>query len=216
MINKGGIWYIHIVVEFESMQCKGTAVVGIDLGLNFIAVTSTGCKIEGKSRQQFKEKKARVRASLQSKGTRGARKVLRRISGRENRRIRQENHVISKQLIEESRRHDCGIIRMEQLKNIRDRTKTWNKHRNYMIAGWSFYQLQRFVTYKSSAFGITVELVNPAYTSQTCHRCLKLGSRKGELFSCLTCGKLHADVNASQVIALGGAACKPARISSLS
>jgi transposase len=83
-----------------------------------------------------------------------------------------------------------------------------------MIAGWSFYQLQQFVTYKAAVFGISVELVNPAYTSQTCCHCLKLGSRNRERFNCLTCGEEHADVNASRVIALGGVACKPTRISS--
>ncbi len=85
-----------------------------------------------------------------------------------------------------------------------------------MVAGWSFYQLQQFVIYKAAACGIAVELINSAYTSQTCYKCLKLGSRKGELFNCLTCGEEHADVNASHVIALGGAACNPARISSVS
>ena len=104
---------------------------------------------------------------------------------------------------------------MEQLKGIRNKTKTWNKHLNRMVAGWSFYQLQQFLSYKAAAQGISVELINPAYTSQTCHHCLQLGSRQGERFTCLTCGEQHADVNASHVIALGGAACKPARISNL-
>jgi transposase len=102
---------------------------------------------------------------------------------------------------------------MEQLKDIRSKTKTWSKHLNQMVAGWSFYQLQQFVTYKAAAFGNAVEFVNPAYTSQTCHHCLKSGSRKGERFTCLPRGEQHADVNASHMIALGGAACKPARIS---
>ena len=102
---------------------------------------------------------------------------------------------------------------MEQLKDIRSKTKTLSKHLNQMVAGWSFYQLQQFVTYKAAAFGIAVEFVNPAYTSQTCHRCLNLGSRKGERFTCLPCSEQHADVNASHVIALGLAACKPAQIS---
>ena len=88
--------------------------------------------------------------------------------------------------------------------------------RNRMVAGWSFYQLQQFVTYKAAVAGITVELINPAYTSQTCHLCLQLGSRNQEHFTCLTCGEQHADINASHVIALGGAVCKPARISSTS
>ena len=61
-----------------------------------------------------------------------------------------------------------------------------------MTAGWNFYQLQQFVEYKAAKAGITIEYVNPAYTSQTCHQCLKLGSRKGERFSCATCGEQHA------------------------
>ena len=85
-----------------------------------------------------------------------------------------------------------------------------------MVAGWSFYQLQQFVIYKAAVIGIAVEFVDPAYTSQTCHSCLELGSREGERFSCTTCGESHADINAACVISLGGAACKPARISGVS
>ena len=213
VINKAGIWYIHIVCEFKEISCSGDGVMGVDLGINNIATTSTGMQIKGSDRQQFKQKRASVRASLQSKGKQSTKKVLKKLSGYENRRIKYENHVLSKQLIEEAKRHNCGTIRMEQLKDIRAKTKTWNKHLNRTVAGWSFYQLQRFVEYKAAAVGITVEFVNPAYTSQTCHHCLKLGSRNGEHFNCLTCGEQHADVNASHVIALGGVACKPARIS---
>jgi putative transposase len=212
VINKGGVWYIHIVVEVKEELSGGNGIMGIDLGLNNIATTSTGLRIEGKDRRDFKKKRAKVRASLQSKGSRSAKKVLKKLSGYEHIRIKHENHVLSRQLVEEAKRHNCGVIRMEQLKDIRSKTKTWNKHLNRMVAGWSFYQLQQFVQYKASVVGISVEFVNPAYTSQTCRHCLKLGSRNGERFYCLTCGEEHADVNASHVIALGGAACKPARI----
>lgn len=214
IIKKGKEWYIHIVVEFEKPPIDGDGVMGIDLGINNIATTSTGMRIEGKSRQEFKQTRAKVRASLQSKGKQSTKKVLKKLSGYENRRIKHENHVLSKQLVEEAKRHNCGVIRMEQLKDIRVKTKTWNKHLNRMVAGWSFYQLQQFVEYKAAACGIAVEFVNPAYTSQTCHQCLNLGSRNGEHFNCLTCGEQHADVNASHVIALGGAFCKQARIRS--
>jgi len=214
VINKGGVWTIHIVVEFEVYPKNGDGVMGVDLGITNIATTSTGLRIEGKGRQDFKQKRAKVRASLQSKGKQSTKKVLKKLSGYENRKIKHENHVLSKQLVEEAKRHKIGVIRFEQLKDIRSRTKTWNKHLNRMVAGWSFYQLQQFVEYKAAAFGISVEFVNPAYTSQTCHQCFNLGSRNGEQFNCLTCGKQHADVNASHVIALGGAACKPARIRS--
>ena len=214
VINKAGVWYIHIAVAFESGSVSGDGVMGIDLGVNNIATSSTGLRIEGKTRQEFKQTRAKVRASLQSKGKQSTKKVLKRISGKEARIIKHENHVLSKQLVEEAIRHSCGVIRMEHLKDIRTRTKTWNKHLNRMVAGWSFYQLQQFVEYKSAAVGISVEYINPAFSSQTCHQCFNLGSRKGEQFNCLTCGEQHADVNASHVIALGGVACKPARIRS--
>jgi putative transposase len=214
VINKSGVWYIHIVVEVLTDTFSGDGVMGIDLGVNNIATTSTGLRIEGKARQEFKQNRAKVRASLQSKGKQSTKKVLKKLSGYETRRIKHENHILSKQLVEEAKRHKCGVIRMEQLKEIRSKTKTWNKHLNRMVAGWSFYQLQQFVEYKAAASGIAIEYVNPAYTSQTCHQCLNLGYRKGEHFNCLACGEQHADVNASHVIALGGAACKPARIRS--
>jgi len=74
-----------------------------------------------------------------------------------------------------------------------------------MIAGWSFYQLQQFVKDKAAICGISVKFVSPQYTSQTCHQCYQLGSRKGEWFYCSTCGESHADINAACVISLGGA-----------
>ena len=215
VLKKPDGWYIHMVIEYEETVCTGKNQIGIDLGITNIAATSTGLKIEGHSRQAFKEERGKIRASLQTKGTKGAKEVLKKISGKEKRRIRHENHVLSKQLVFEAKRHDCGLIRMEQLKEIRCRTKTWNKHLNRMIAGWSFYQLQQFVKYKAAICGISVEFVSPQYTSQTCHQCYQLGSRKGERFYCSTCGESHADINAACVISLGGAVCKPARISNL-
>lgn len=215
VLCKAGVWYIHMVIEVEPSFCEGTATMGIDLGIKKIATSSTSLQISGEGRQAFKSKCAKTRASLQSKQTQGAKKVLKKNSGKEQRRIRHENHVLSKQLVEEAKRHNCGIIRMEQLKAIRERTRTWNKHLNRMVAGWSFFQLQKFVVYKASLVGISVEFVDPSYTSQTCHQCLQLGSRKGERFNCLACGDCDADYNAACVISLGGAACKPARISSM-
>ena len=215
VIKKGCFWYIHIVVEVENAKVLDGGILGIDCGITNIVATSNGTMIQGRSRQEFKQLRAKVRASLQSKGSEGSKKVLKRLSGKENRRIRYENHVISKQIVEEAQRHNCGLIRMERLTHIRQKTKTWNKHLNRMVAGWSFFQLQKFVAYKAEELGIAIEFVDPAYTSKTCHKCLCLGSRTGERFTCLTCGEQHADVNASHVIALGGAACKPARISSL-
>lgn len=209
VVRKKHRWDIHIVVEDADPEPSGGPPMGVDMGIRNTAATSMGTLHDGSARQEFKARRAKVRASLQSKGTPGAKRVLARLSGYENRRIRHENHVLSKSIVSEAQRHGCGVIRMEQLRAIRERTRTWNKHRNRMMAGWSFGQLQAFVSYKAKRAGIGVELVNPAYTSQTCHRCGLLGTRDQDSFLCTTCGPFHADINAAWNIAGGGVVNRP-------
>ena len=53
--------------------------------------------------------------------------------------------------------------------------------------------------------GVPVVLVDPAYTSKTCHLCGHRGYRSGLRFICTTCGVFDADLNAAQNIAARGA-----------
>lgn len=205
IVKKGNDWYIHIGIKRDvSKKSTSTKPMGIDAGIKNTAYTSEKLAFSGETISEYKAKRNKIRASLQSKGTRGAKRVLKRLSGKEKRFTRHTNHVISKKLVADAKRHDCGIVRMERLKDIRAKTKTWNKHRNRMTANWSYYQLQQFVDYKSAEVGLTFELIDPFLTSQTCHVCSQLGSRNGEQFKCLTCGDMHADYNAACNIASGG------------
>jgi IS605 OrfB family transposase len=197
-------WFIHIVVDENPPEKKGGPPLGIDLGIRNIATMSTGKQINGAKAQAIKKRYAKIRASLQSKGTRGSKRVLRRLSGRERRFISWTNHNASKSIIREAVVHGRGIIRFENLKGIRERTKCWNKHRNRMISGWSFGELQTFTEYKAERAGLLIEFVNPAWTSQTCSKCRAKGVRSGEVFTCTTCGMMDADANASVNIAAGG------------
>src|SRR3990167_6029225 len=70
-------WYLNIVVEEEELPLKEGPAVGIDLGLINTVYTSTEFFLEGASRQDFKKQRAKIRASLQSKATRGSHKKLR-------------------------------------------------------------------------------------------------------------------------------------------
>jgi IS605 OrfB family transposase len=208
VVLHGKTWFIHIVIDEERPNSKTDPekCLGVDLGINNIAVLSTGTSFSGKALQSYKEKCGRVRASLQSKRTKGSKKVLRRLSGRERRFIRDANHRVSKQIVAEALSGGYGVIRLERLRNIRVRTKSWNKHLNRMISGRSFGQLQDFTRYKAEREGINTEEINPAYSSQTCHVCFSRGLRNGKTFSCPTCGLVtDADLNAAKVIAAGGA-----------
>ncbi len=202
--SKAG-YFVNIVTEIDVPDATGGGVLGIDLGIRNIAVTSTGKKFDGKAIRQFREERWRIRASLQSKGTRGAKIVLRKLSGYEGRGMTLENHRIAKAIVAEAVKNGCSLIRMEELRGIRDRLKVPNRHRNRMVSLWAFAQLQEFVRYKAAGKGIAFETINPAYTSQTCSSCGKLGIRNREIFCCTTCDvTLNADLNAARNIA-GGA-----------
>ena len=201
----GKQWDLNIVVEDDDASSPGDSTMGVDLGIRNTAATSFGSLHSGETRRAYKAERQRVRSSFQSKGSKGAKRALRRLSGKERNRIRHENHVLSRAIVDEAVRHECGVLRMERLKGIRQRTKVWNKHLNRMMAGWSFYELQQFVEYKARRCGIVVEYVNPAYTSQTCATCGELGERRGDVFRCTACGEFHADTNAAWNIAGGGA-----------
>jgi IS605 OrfB family transposase len=202
--SKSG-FFVNIVVRSEVPDAAGGGVLGVDLGIRNVAVTSTGKKFDGKAVREFREDRWRIRASLQSNGTRGAKEALRRLSGYERRRMALRNHEIAKAVVEEAVQYGCSLIRMENLKGIRERTQVPNRHLNRMVSFWAFGQLQAFVAYKAAMRGIKVEWIDPAYTSQTCAVCWRRGLRNRETFSCTTCGEFDADVNAARVIAAGGA-----------
>lgn len=204
--SRSGYW-INITIESEIEEAPAGGILGVDLGIRNIAATSSGLLKPGDVLSKYKAARGRIRASLQSKGTKGAMRALKRLGGREFRHVSWVNHNLAKQIVLEAVKNRCPLIRMEDLKGIRERTKVWNPHRNRKTANWSYGQLQDFVEYKAAMKGIRVEKINPAYTSQSCHRCLKLGIRKGPSFVCTSCGvTMDADLNAALVIAAGGAA----------
>ena len=80
LICKKGKWYLHIQVKRKLKQRKGEGFLGVDCGIRNIVALSSGeeNKVEGATRQKSKEGFRKTRASLQSKGTRGAKKVLKK------------------------------------------------------------------------------------------------------------------------------------------
>lgn len=216
LVFRRGQWYLLATCVVPDAKPATGPAMGVDLGIRNTAATSHGTLYSGAARQQFKEKRHRVRASLQSRNNRRARKALRRQTGRERRRITWENHNLSKAIVAEAEGTQSGAIRMERLAGIRQRCRIFNKHTSRMMSGWSFGQLQAFVAYKAERCGIKIEYIDPAYTSQICAQCGALGLRRGDVFSCTTCGKSHADIQAALNIAAGGVARpgrgKPSRI----
>jgi putative transposase len=90
---------------------------------------------------------------------------------------------------------------LEDLTKIR-KQKSRGKKFNGMLNSWSFYQLEQFLIYKARRYGVSIVKVDPAYTSQQCSRCARLGERDDKQFVCHNCEHTdHADVNAAFNIA---------------
>jgi len=213
--DRKGRYYVHIQLKSpipDSIQAE--KFLGVDLGRRDIAHTSEGDSFTGKEINRLRDHCARLRATLQHKATKGTRStrrrcrsLLQRLAGRERRFQTWLNHTISFRIVKQARRLGC-IIALEDLTGIRDRT---NKCRRTKVErrrsnSWAFFQLRRFLAYKAVKYGVTMLLVNPAYTSSMCHRCLRLGKRLEKQFRCGFCEfKGNADFNAAKNIALLGA-----------
>ncbi|MEW6499291.1 MAG: transposase [Cyanobacteriota bacterium] len=213
--TRQGDYYINFVVEFDTPPTGQTPkVIGVDLGLCDIATTSCGKAWDGRQLQATRAKYARVRSSLQSKRTRGSRRVLKRLSGKEQRFQKNINHTISRQLVNEAKQTGSAIA-FEELTGIRNRTKVKGSKQRRIRHSWAFYQLRLFTNYKAAMAGVPVLLVNPRYTSQTCHCCLHIGNRQAKSFKCVNpkCGWIgDADHNAANVISrIGGSVSNPER-----
>ena len=96
-------------------------------------------------------------------------------------------------------------IALEDLTGIRQRAQVRRAQRAQHHS-WSFYQLRQFVAYKAQDAGVAVVLIDPAYTSKTCHCCGTMGHRAALKFVCPRCGYVgDADTNAALNIATAGA-----------
>ena len=66
------------------------------------------------------------------------------------------------------------------------------------LSTWDKGYLQDRIEFKAYEKNITIIIVNPAYTSQICSCCYKLGKRVGKTFECNSCNQvLDADYNAA-------------------
>lgn len=197
LIIKNGCWYFNLVIEIPSSDSiQSDIVMGVDLGENNIAATSTGKLFGGGKLRYDRDRFLAMRRRLQRNGSQSAKQLLKRLSGKEARHVTQVNHVVANGIIDEAIKHNVGIIALENLTNIRKRIKAGKRIRG-RLHRWAWYQLQQFIEYKAEAVGIKVIYVNPAYSSQTCNQCGAIAKRDKHCLTC-TCGnRAHSDLNAS-------------------
>ena len=169
-----------------------------------IVATSDNQIVSSKWVNDYRVKREKIRSSIQRKGTKSSKKLLKRLSGKEKTTAKIINHTISKELVLRAKEQGNGIA-IENLTHIRSRTeKKVRKAQRGLRSKWTYNQLRQFITYKCQLNGVKLVVINPAYTSQTCHSCMCIGKRNSKNFFCKTCGNYDADINAAKVISLVG------------
>ena len=209
--RNSGEFYLQFGVEkIEKPVIIVKDYIGVDLGVNNIAVTSDGEIFDSVKIEKNRVKYQKIKSDLQKCGSRSAKRHLKRLSGRERAFKRDVNHCISKSLVGLAIGTGRGIA-LEDLSGIRERA-TVRKSQRDRHGKWAFGELRNFIQYKAGLSGVPVILVDAHYTSQTCSSCgyIKGNNRNGEVFKCKSCGfESHADFNAALNISSRATVNKP-------
>lgn len=184
IIKNKNNYELKLTLEFEKQTTKETKAIGVDLGIKNPITLSDGNKIgNGK---QILHKKKEIKKKLKKNDTK-----LQNYT-------KDQNHKLSKQLIDYCVSQEINVLVLENLKGNNLSNKKFRK------IPWAFKQLMNFISYKAELNGIKVINVNPKNTSIRCNKC-GLESKDNRLtrndFICVSCGhKSQSDINAAKNI----------------
>ncbi len=140
-----GEYYLHATVErdepeTELGEAENGTVLGVDVGVKNIAVTSTGTFYSGGLFNHRRDEYERIRGSLQQTSTESAHRTIDQMGNQERRWNNDVLHRISKAIVQEAITHDCSHIAFEDLTDIRDRMpgakKHWSLAKPHRLVGW--------------------------------------------------------------------------------
>lgn len=224
-------WFFGLAYTFEPKIEKSldiNKILGVDLGITNTATYSiynmttntydylkyNECVISGDEIRHYRNTIDRKRRELSratkwtsenkiGHGKKQRMSDVSKISDKCSRFANTYNHKISRYLVDEAIKHNCGVIQMENLSGFS------KAQENSMLKNWSYFALQSKIKYKAEEAGIEFRLINPSYTSKRCSICGCIhdenrNCKKNQAeFKCVTCGKkMNADINASRNIAL--------------
>ena len=214
--DRAGRWHLAFAVVPEPIPGPGTGqVVGVDRGVTVAVALSSGQmtspgKLAGKEAERLLRLQRRLACAQQDSNRRARVKTaIARLKARDADR---RKDWVEKTTTDLARRFD--VIRVEDL-NIPGMTRSARGtiakpgrnvrakaglNRGILASGWG----AMVARLEQKAPG-RVEMVSPAYTSQTCNACKHIAreSRKNQAdFACVECGhRNNADVNAARNIA---------------
>lgn len=199
-----GVWYLCLTIEIDvPAQKENGTIIGIDSGQKNILTafdpkTNKTLYVKGGALAHRRLRIRQTRAKVASVGTPSARRLLKRLSGREKAVTQEVMHLASKRVVDFAEQNGARCVVMEDLTRIRDSsrkpepgTKAKQNHKQRARNNrWPFRLCQFFVKYKAEAKGIGFELVEPKNTSRSCPCCghTEKANRNGLVFRCVACG----------------------------
>jgi putative transposase len=150
-------------VPEKSEEYDPVGALGVDLGIENIAVDNDRQIFESKKVEKARQHYNKQRSVLQKVGTKSAKRKLKKISGKE-RRFKKDTkyHVISKAIVSKAK-GTTRAIGMEELKFIRSRSRATVRYKGSKrdrYSKWSFGELRNFVTYKAKKEGVPLKIVS--------------------------------------------------------
>jgi putative transposase len=198
IVRDGKLW-LHAVITLPDKEFIDTGLaIGVDLGLSRPAVTSHARFLGVRYWREIDRRYFRRKRALQAKGTKSAKRALRKLRGKGNRFRRDCDHVLSKRVVQSVSSGTTIVV--ENLTDIRTRVKQRGRAARRRLHSWSFAQIRGFLEYKAEDACCRVVGVDPRHTSQRCSACghIDRGNRKGAGFWCRACGRQdNADRNAA-------------------
>jgi len=203
---RNGDWYLHASMQKETQEeppqsdIGHRTVLGVDLGVTNLAVTSTGTFWSADEYNHWRREYKKRRGNLHQCGSRHAHENIQSVGQKETGRFEIYLHSVANELIAEAIENSCSHIVFEDLTHIREEIPdaTWQHI-------WAFRRLFEYVDYKATEQDVEVVQVDPRNTSNRCSTCgfTHLDNRDGEEFASQQCGyENHADYNAAKNIGL--------------
>jgi putative transposase len=195
LLYRNSTFYLAVTLEVPTPEPAAIDdTLGVDLGIVNLATDSQGETFSGQAVEASRKRLHALRQRLQKRGTKNAKRRLKKLSGTEARFRKNTNHVISKRIVQKAKANRQGIA-IEELRHIRLRTEARLKHsQRSRHSSWAFGQLRSFLSYKAALAGVPLHTVDPRNTSRTCHvcgYCAKENRKSQAAFCCQACG--HAD-----------------------
>lgn len=178
---KNDEFYLSVTFDVPTKPIQEETCLGVDLGVRRIYTTSDGNSFKGTKLNALKRKIRFQKRQLQAKGTKSAKRKLKKLSKKESNINKNYVHHICNKILET----DKSILILEDLTGIKKNTSKTKegfkrtKHNN-RISQIPFFMIRTILDYKALHRGKRVVTVSPSYTSQIdCMTGKRDGQRKG-------------------------------------